>query len=240
MPRRVMINNVEHKDLRVITARSARLGDAVMSAPTFPFEFRSVQTCYPILLQRRDDGSHVPVALFGFERGENLFLDESGWHASYIPAMIRREPFMVGLQKGEGEPIRVLSLDLDHPRVSREDGEALFQPLGGRTPFLERAADLVEQVYEGVGQAERFIRALEAHGLIESVTMEIRLRDGSRNHLLGMHAVNEERVQELDGETLGQLNREGHLMPLFMMLASLPNLQRLVELKNAAIAPSAI
>lgn len=233
MSRRVMLNNVEHGDLRVITTRSARYGDAVMSAMTFPFEFRSVQTAYPILLQRKESGGYVPVALFGFERGENLFLDAGGWNAAYIPAMIRREPFMIGFSQGAEQSTRVLSLDLDHPRVSREEGEALFQPLGGRTPFLERAADLLEQIYEGLAQNERFVAALEAHGLIESVTLGIRLRDGSNNHLVGFHAIDEDRLRELDDAALGSLNREGHLMPIFMMLASLPNVQRLAELKNA-------
>ena len=100
MTSHVLINNVEHNEVRVVTMRSAKYGDAIMSCITFPLEFRSVQAWYPILLQSFPDGVMRPVALFGFEKGENLFLDETGWNAGYLPAMIRREPFQIGLQRG--------------------------------------------------------------------------------------------------------------------------------------------
>ncbi|MYE13863.1 MAG: SapC family protein [Gammaproteobacteria bacterium] len=239
MPDIVLVNNVEHQDLRIITDRAARYGDAVMQAQTFPFEFRNVQACYPILFQQDGQGGYYPVALFGFQQGENLFLDEEGWQAGYVPAMVRREPFLIGFQdsKEPGRPARtrVLSLDLEHPRVSRERGEPLFQPLGGRTPFLEEAADLLETIYLGLEHSRTFVRALVEHDLIEAVTLEIVLRDGSRNQLIGYHCLTEERVQALSGATLGELNAEGYLMPVFMALASMANVQRLVDLKNQTL-----
>jgi len=233
----MMLNNVDHKDTRIITERSAVYGDNVMFARTFPFEFRSVQAVYPILFHKDGRGEVYPVALFGFETGENLFLDESGWHARYVPAMIRRQPFLIGFgpaaAEGDGDKRRMLSLDMDSPRVNKDRGEPLFEPLGGRTPFLEEMATLLESLYHGTEHSRRFIDALQEHGLIESVTFDITLEDGSRNQLLGFYAVDEEKVRALPDEALGRLAREGFLMPLFMMLASTVNMAALVELKNA-------
>ncbi|MCY3795011.1 MAG: SapC family protein, partial [Gammaproteobacteria bacterium] len=73
------------------------------------------------------------------------------------------------------------------------------------------------------------------HGLIEAVTMEIELKDGSRNQLIGYHCLDEEKVQALSGGTLGEFNREGFLAPMFMALASMGNIQRLVALKNKTL-----
>jgi hypothetical protein len=232
-----LLNNVDHKDTRVITERSARYGDAVMFAMVFPFEFRIAQAFYPILFHRDQRGEMYPVALFGFEAGENLFLDDSGWHARYVPAMIRRQPFLIGFEaatkQGEGEKRRMLSLDMAHPRVSREQGEPLFQALGGRTPFLEEMAALLEAIYQGAELNKKFVQALQEHGLIEHVTFDIALADGSRNQLLGFFAIDEEKVRGLSGEALGQLSSNGFLMPLFMILASTTNVRTLVEMKNA-------
>lgn len=233
----MMLNNVDHKDTRIITDRSAEYGDNAMFARTFPFEFRSVQGSYPILLHRDGRGEVYPVALFGFEEGENLFLDESGWHARYVPAMVRRQPFLIGFGPeaagGDGERRRMLSLDMDSPRVSKERGTPLFDALGGRTRFLEEMATLLETLYHGTEHGKKFIEALQEHGLVESVTFDITLEDGSRNQLLGFYAVDEEKVRALPDEALGRLSREGFLMPLFMMLASTVNMAALVELKNA-------
>ena len=231
-----LLNNADHQDLRIITERSAKYGDDVMYAMTFPFEFRRIQAHYPILFHRDAKGDFYPVALFGFRDGENLFLDAAGWSAAYVPAMIRRQPFLIGFQDakdpGTTEPGRVLSIDMDHPRVSRAEGEALFQPLGGRTPYLESVANLLESIYGGYVHCKAFVAALQEHGLIEPVTFEIELDDKSRNQLVGFHTVDEEKLQSLAGDTLAMLNRNGFLMPLFMILASMSNIRALIDLKN--------
>ena len=235
-----LLNNVEHADLRIITDRAARYGDDIMQSLVFPFEFRNVQASYPILFQQDGAGNFFPAALFGFQQRENLFLDESGWRAPYIPAMVRREPFLIGFQEskeqGGASHTRVLSIDMDHPRVNKERGEALFQPLGGRTPYLENAANLLETIYSGIEHNKAFINILQRHELIESMTLEIELNDGSRNQLIGFHCLAEEKIQNLPGEVLGEFNASGYLMPMFMVLASMGNLQRLAELKNAKLA----
>jgi hypothetical protein len=231
-----LLNNVDHKDVRIITERSAAYGDNVMFAMTFPFEFRSVQASYPILFHRDERGEFYPVALFGFQSGENLFLDETGWNARYVPAMIRRQPFLIGFEANEGqggERRRMLSLEMGSPRVSTERGEPLFEPLGGRTPFLEEMASLLETLYRGTEHSKEFVRALQQHGLIESVNFDITLADGSRNQLLGFFAIDEDKLQGLSGEVLGELNSKGFLMPLFMILASTVNMRTLVDFKNA-------
>lgn len=230
-----LLNNVDHQDVRIITDRSAEFGDDVMYAMTFPHEFRDIQTYYPILLHQDEHQNYYPAALFGFQKGENLFLDESGWNAPYVPAMIRRQPFLIGWQaskEGEADKTRVLSLDMDNPRVNEERGERLFQPLGGRTPFLEEAANLLEGIYLGIAQNRKFVAALEEHDLIESVTIDVTLNDESSNQLLGFHTINEEKLQELSGDTLERLSRGGVLMPIFLMLASMTNIRTLVELRN--------
>ena len=231
-----LLNIDDHQDLRVITDRAAKYGDNVMYAMTFPFEFRSIQAHYPIFFHRDDNGDYYPVALFGFEEGENLFLNESGWNADYIPAMIRREPFLIGYQgsedQGDADKARVMSIDLDHPRVSQDSGEALFRPLGGRTPYLEDAATLMEEIYGGYVHNKTFVAALEEHELIESVTVGITLNDGSQHQLLGFFAINEEKVEQLPGSVLEEFSQQKILMPLFMILASTGNVRNLIEFRN--------
>ena len=239
MPNYALLNNVDHQDVKVVTDRAARYGDAVMKAMTFPFEFRNIQAFYPILFQQDGDGDFQPVALFGFQENENLFLGEDGWSAAYIPAMLRREPFLIGFKEaaegGSAERIRVLSLDMAHPRVNTEAGEALFEPLGGRTPFLEDIANLLETIYAGLEHGRAFVAALQQHDLLEAVTLDITLRDGSRNQLLGFHCIAEEAVPRLPAGVLDEFNKRDFLMPLFMVLASMANIQRLVELKNDTV-----
>src|SRR5450830_266803 len=116
----VLLNNVDHKDLRVVTARGVAYGDGVMSALTFPDEFRTLQAHYPIVFRKlQDGGGFQALALFGFEEGENLFLEDGGWDAPELPLTIERQPFLIGV---DGEDLMV-HVDLDSPRIRRSDDD---------------------------------------------------------------------------------------------------------------------
>ena len=67
----VPLDNVTHKDLRIITARAARYGDNVYSTRVFPSEFRRVQAEYPIVFRKDPSEERFePVAMLGLEGGE--------------------------------------------------------------------------------------------------------------------------------------------------------------------------
>ncbi|MEP6938778.1 MAG: SapC family protein, partial [Rudaea sp.] len=98
MARPVLLNNLDHRDLRVdAITHNVAMGDALMLALTFPGEFRSVQAHYPIVFHKGSDGSFQPVALFGLRESQNLFLGADRWDASYIPLAVARQPFLIGM-----------------------------------------------------------------------------------------------------------------------------------------------
>ncbi|HSG59969.1 MAG TPA: SapC family protein [Pseudomonadales bacterium] len=232
-----ILNNVEHKDLRVIQGQPQSFGDVVHSSPCYTFEFRNLQNDFPILLQESAEYGYLPVALMGFEKAENLFVQDDQWTSHYVPAFIRKGPFYIGTQKNaSGDEMRLMSIDLDHPRVNLERGEALFQPLGGRTDYLEQIADLLETIYLNAEITEQFTAELKALNLIESVTFDIKLTNGSHNQLLGFYTIDEDRLKQLDGATLERLSAKGFLLPIFMMIASLSNITKMVKLKELKVA----
>ena len=232
-----ILNSTEHSDLRVIDSYGAESGDNLHCCPAYTFEFRDLQADFPILLQDAGDTGLIPVVLMGFEQGENLCLDNGKWLSLSIPSFLRKGPFAIGEHKGEGgESMRLLSIDADDPRVSTTEGNPLFQPLGGRTEYLEYMASLLEAVYRGSQETLAFTAKLAELELVESVTVEITLKDGSKNQLMGFYTLNEDKVRELDGDQLASLASSGYLMPMFMMLASMANMKRLIDRKEAVRA----
>jgi hypothetical protein len=228
MANNVLLNNIDHKDLRVVTARSAEYGDNVMSALTFPAEFRNIQAHYPIVFRKGADGQFQPLALFGFEENQNLFLGRRGWGAMYLPLMIERQPFLIGRS---GDQL-VIHVDLESPRVSRTEGEALFRPHGGTTEFLERMNSVLLAIHQGIEGTAAFIGALLEHELLESFVFDIQLANGSQNRLAGFYIINEERLGALSGAALERLNAPGHLAAIYMAVASLSNFRALIERQN--------
>ena len=221
-----------HRDLRVRTERSAELGDAVMSCLTVPYEFRQVQNEYPILFRLNvERGNFTALAIFGLETGENLFLDGGKWDARYRPLAMEIQPFLIG-QQADGQGEKQVHVDLGSSRIGREEGIRVFDEHGRPTPFLEGIAERLGELDEGYRASADFFDALRRHDLLEPMTLDVTLDDGSSNRLVGYHVINEERLRSLDEAALGELHADGHLMPIFMAVASLSNLSALIARKN--------
>jgi hypothetical protein len=224
----VLLNNVDHKALRVITERGDAWGDNMMLAVTFPAEFRTLQAHYPIVFRKSAEGAFEPVALFGFQEGENLFLRDGRWDATDLPLSVERLPFMIGVSGQE----LMMHVDLDSPRVSSTMGEPVFLPHGGNTEFLERMNSTLLALHQGLQDIAGFTEALLQNELLESFVFDIELNDGSQNRLAGFYTINEDRLAALDGAVLARMNRAGYLAAIFYVLASLSNFRALIERKN--------
>ena len=225
-----LLNNITHKDLRIITSRGAKWGDAVMSCFATPDEFRSLQAHYPIVFQKNAEGAFQPLALLGLQDGQNLFLKADQWDAPYIPLAMQREPFMIGIADDE---LRML-VDMTSPRISTgAEGEAVFLPQGGNTDFLERSNSILKALHAGIQSTPEFVQALVAHNLLESFVLDVERPDGSHGRLVGMYTIHEERLAALDSNTVAQLHQADYLQPIYMAVASMSNLHTLIRLQLA-------
>ncbi len=226
----VILTAEDHRDLRIRTERAPELGDAVMTCITVPSEFRRVQTHYPILFQldaERD--SFTALAMFGFEPGENLFLTDAGWDARYRPLAIDSQPFLVG--RGAGD-VRQVHIDMASPRIGADEGMRVFDDTGRPTPYLERIADQLRALDTDYVASADFFAAVRRYELLEPLTLDVTLDDGAKNRLVGYHVIDEDRLAALDGAAVADLHAAGHMMPIFMALASLGNIGDLVARKN--------
>ena len=228
-----VLNKDKHRQLRIKTGYGAALGDAVMYVMTYPMEFRDIQSCYPILFTKDPNtGGFFAAAVMGFEADQNLFLRENGWDASYIPATIQRQPFLIATG-GEGDTASpVVSLDLDHPRVSQDDGEALFDVEGNTTEFLNQKIALLDNLHRGLQHSNGFIDALLQHELLEQITLDVAFNDGDKKSVQGFYTIAEERLYQLQGDVLESLNQAGYLQPVFMAVASLSRMRDIIERRN--------
>lgn len=236
-----LLTSADHRDLRINTDAGAHLGDGVMCALTVPSEFRRVQDEFPILF-RFDPATDTfaAFALFGFEAGENLFLVDGDagqrWDAQYRPLTLAIQPFLIG-GAPDGGDARQVHVDTAHPRIaSGGEGVRVFDDHGRASPYLEAIADRLGELDAGYRAAGDFFAALRRHDLLEPLSLDITLDDGSTNRLVGWHAIDEERLRALDAAALGELHAEDHLTALYMALASLGRIGELVRRKNAAVA----
>ena len=237
MTNNVLLDNITHKDLKVIRRNGAEYGDNLGVVLTFPTEFGDIQREYPILLRKNQENDDYQfVALLGFQHDENLFLDEDGWNASYIPAVQSRGPFLIGFQEqvvdGIAQREQVVYVDMDNPRVSKTEGEDVFLKFGGNSPYLDHVTGVLKGIQEGMETSKILIANLIEFDLIEPVNMQIKINEDLVYNLNGFYTVNDQKLKNLDGESLFKLNSTGVLRGIFMVAASLSNLKKMIDMKN--------
>jgi len=228
-----VLNKDKHRQLRIKTGYGAALGDAVMYAMTYPMEFRDIQSCYPILFTKDSNtGGFFPAAVLGLEPDQNLFLKDDRWDATYVPALVQRQPFLIATGgEGDNKP-PVVSLELDHPRVSLDEGEALFDSDGDSTDFFGQKIALLDKLHHGLQHSNGFIDTLLQHELLEQITLDFAFADGGKKTLEGFFCIAEERLYQLKGDVLESLNQAGYLQPVFMAVASLSRIRDIIERRN--------
>ena len=245
MTKHILLDNVTHKNLKIITQRGAKYGDDIASALTFPSEFKDIQSHYPICFSQDPSTQKFhAIALMGFEENENLFLDDRNWDASYIPLMIQRQPFLIGLPKsqpanGETSQLQV-HLDMHHPRVSTTEGQSVFLTHGGNSDYLQNISAILEAVYFGQEESAVFSEFLLKYELLEPFTLEIELDDGSNNKLSGFSTINEEKLATLPIDILQKILVNGWLGSIYMVIASMANFRALIARKNRQCSVSSI
>lgn len=242
MPNYVLLNNIQHADLKVIDKYGFDSADRKAVVLIVPTEFVNIQREYPIFLTKdAKTQEYQAVALLGIQKDENLFLppnSEKGseWQASYVPAIIARGPFIVGSQERPGEgPKSVIYVDMGSPKISENEGKPLFLKFGGNSPYLEYIQNLLGAIQAGAEIGRKMYRMFDEMNLIEALTIDVDLKNGDKHRLAGYFSINENRLSELDGESLEKLNRAGYLQAAYLMLASQINLQKLIEMKNSRL-----
>jgi hypothetical protein len=228
-----VLNPADHGGLRLRTGAGPELGDGVAACLVVPQEFRRLACEYPILFRYDAEARAFSAqALLGFEPGENLFLEGGRWDATCRPLAMAVQPFLIGRGRDGDGPAQV-HVDMDHPRIATDsDGVPVFDEAGQPTAVLEEAAAMLGALDEGFRASGDFFAAADRYGLLEPFSMDVTLDSGAVHRLVGYHLVDEDKLAALEPAVLAELHAAGHLEPLFMALASLGNLAKLVRRKG--------
>ncbi len=236
-----LLNSKDHKNLRVrnelISEKSTLRNSSVVLQ-----EFPQLALEYPLLFTKSlETGGFVCVAVFGFDEGENLFIENKQWNALYVPLNIMRQPFMVGTQnKPTGndntEAENVVFIDTSDPRVQEENGEALFNERGFPTPYLEKMTSILKALKDGYADTQLFINKLLELNLIAPATLKIEFINQEQRQIQGFYAIDESRLNSLSGEVIAELHSLGYLRPIYTMLTSFGHVYTLIDKKNKKLS----
>lgn len=207
--------------------RFARTANAV---PLHVTEFGPASLCYPVIFGGQQ---LLPLAVMSIRQNENLFVEETGAFEpdAYLPAFIRRYPFV--LANNEGDQQMIVCIDRDAPALAKGGDVALFEN-GKPTAFTEQAVQFCTDFETERRRTEQFVERLKALDLFmpTNATFTPRQPDGSMGapiQLADYFAVSEEKLLQLPAEVVLELHKSGALRQIYAHLVSLLNWERLMS-----------
>jgi len=228
------LNSRDHSEWKVSTFENADFLASQHAIPLTVDEFVDAQRNFPIVFTAGDNP--LPIALFGLNEGVNTFIGEDGKLVdyAYIPAYIRRYPFMLAkIQQGSDD----LSLCFDPGAgvVGKfDEGNQLFED-SEPTEYTKNVLEFCKNFEESGQRTRNFMGELEKLDLLMDGEIAITRNDMPDNPFVyrGFRMVDEKKLRELSGEQFEELNKTGMIVLIHAHLFSLNLMRNLFERQNA-------
>ncbi len=190
-------------------------------------EFAHAAREYPIVFAA-DGDSVFPLVVLGLKQNENLFVSGDGeWEGKYIPAYVRRYPFILASRKGTDD--FAVCIDDAYGGWSKKKGERLFSDEGEQTQFLERSMVFLRDFQVQHERTREFSEHLRSLDILEPVQANIAMNSGEKLSLGGFQVVNKDKLKDLDGDKLAALVKTDQMELVYLHLFSMANFPHLVE-----------
>ncbi|QEY14625.1 multidrug transporter [Cellvibrio sp. KY-GH-1] len=214
----------------------------LISAPVLATEIPFASAEFPIVFSATaNEGEYIPLAIMGLKEGENLMLnDQNQFITRYIPAFIRRYPFVLGGDKSAD----TLALCIDEASTTiikdGSKGRRLFEENGDQSSHLKEVVEFLKDYQYRAEMTKVFTRRLHELNLLEPMQANITFkgREDSNMNLMGFYVVKREKLKALsDADALDLFKKDG-LELIYSHIQSLSNLNDLINKKSERLEAS--
>ena len=227
------VSRSRHADSSVDIGGNYGFSSEVNSVPLMAVEFPQAAGEYAIVFAG-NDGEILPAVILGVRGNENLFVSKaSGWGAKYIPAFVRRYPFVF---QRSGDQF-LLCVDEEFQGFNREGrGRPLFDAEGKPSEYTDRVLTFLKEYQAQFLRTQAFCKKLQTLDLLEPMQAQVTLDADRRLSLSGFMAVNRAKLKALPAETLAELAKTDELELLYLHLQSMRNFEGLRDRLETAAA----
>ncbi len=238
----VPVSAARHRDASVEVGGDYAFAKSVNSVPLMAVEFPHAAPEYAIVFAGVKD-EVMPAVILGVRGNENLYLAGGKWSAKYIPAFVRRYPFVFS-SPDDGKTF-MLCVDEAFPGFNRDGrGQRLFGEDNKPSAYVDNVLKFLKEYQLQFARTRAFCRKVKDLGLLEPMQAQIAIGAGERLSLGGFWAVNRDKLKALPGDRLAELAKTDELELLYLHLQSMRNFNlvkdRLVVVEGGTSEPAAV
>ena len=235
-----VLESVKHRGLKLMPLVDHAVASRMQASFLAAAEFTHAAREYVIVFVRSQVEGKAqvhPIVMLGVAEGENLFVaaaDGSAWDARYVPAYVRRYPFWT--TEVDATKTQAVLIDAWWRGFSETEGEPLYEADGQPAKRLLEAIDHLKRYDFEAERALAFCARLVELDLLREMTITATLPGDKPLALDGFLAVDEPKLLALPDAQVAELHRNGMLGLIYTHLASLGNLQALLDRKARRMA----
>jgi hypothetical protein len=222
------LSRTRHQNSSVQVGNDYSFSRSVNSVPLMAVEFAPAATDYAIVFAGHQ-AAFMPAVILGLRGNENLYLtDKNGWDAAYVPAFIRRYPFVFS-SPDEGKSF-TLCIDERFQGLNTEGkGQRLFGDDGKPSEYTDNVLKFLQGYQAQFQRTQTFCKTLQELDLLEPMQAQVTTSTGERLSLGGFMAVSRDRMKKLSADTLAKLMASDELELVYLHLQSMRNFNRMRE-----------
>lgn len=226
----VPLEKKKHVDLKLNREQNYAFANNVNSVPIGGMEYFQASRDFPILFVKNNEGKYLSMAILSLREKSHDMGDT--WEGVYVPAFIRRYPFILTSEK-------IVMIDNKAPHFQQETGDALFAAENEPSDTLKQVVSFLELVEKNFQATEEFAQALSDKELLEPYNATVKF-DNNTVKLNELYAINEKKLHEsLDKDELHEWFNKGWIAWCHAHLHSLGSMHELVLRQRKALAEAA-
>ena len=232
------LSSQAHADFGVKPRTSLEFTRGVHAIPITVDEFAAAHRNFPIVFSTGE--TPAPLALLGLQEGKNLYLkDDGSWQEStYVPAYIRRYPFMLARVSPDSTDLS-LCFDDTCDEIGPEYDQKFFEN-GEQTEICKNVLNFCEEYEKSIARTHAFAKELQNSGLLMDGEVSIQAPGAERPSVYrGFRMVNEEKLKELRGDQARKFVQNGALALIYAHLFSVQIIREVYARGNPNAQPLA-
>ncbi|SIO11922.1 SapC family protein [Vannielia litorea] len=224
----VAVNPAKHGKTCINFGGDFSYAAGVNSVPIAASEFALCAAEYPIVFAGTLEAP-VPSVILGLDGARNAMVGKKGaWLGAYVPAYIRRYPFVLSQQDEAGN--QTLHLDETADCLNTKGrGEALFDGEGQPSDYLKDVLKFQQEYQSQHQRTQAYARRLAELELLKPMRADYTTPKGEKRTLQGFFSVDRDKLKALDDAAVMQMFRNDELECTFLHLASARNFKALAD-----------
>jgi len=218
------------KDFSVLPVKSYKFTKQLMFVPLLQNEVGRAAFDYPVLIAKTEEGI-FPVALLSLRENDNFFINGKGaWEKEFhVPSFVKTYPFIA--TKPEWNQESKVLYDKAYKGINKKESDTIDIIQEGKlTKAGAKVMDRLKEHYANFEKTKQIFTVISDLELLKNVEVRMVGKDAKHMHLLkGFYQVDVEKLNTLDDEKLLMLAKNGILSLIHFHLASLNNMQKLIN-----------